>query len=156
MHLRYPFRKYKVKMIRNGNVFFHEHFDIPFTKFIINHFLALVVIVIDSKRGKHSLLIRAFLFHSLQISKIGCCQNYIFIMEKNSNSLRHNVEQNWSIFFRITWKGKWKLIIECLYFLLSLWNQYIAGSCCIKIKYIFTIIKSSFFSPLMKINNNLG
>ena len=33
---------------------------------------------------------------------------------------------------QIIWKGKWKLIIECLYFLFSLWNQYIAGSYCIK------------------------
>jgi len=39
--------------------------------------------------------------------KIGACRNYIFIMEKNFNSLSPNVEQNWSIFFRITWKGKW-------------------------------------------------
>lgn len=44
-------------MIRNGTVFFHEHFDTTFIKFIVNQFLTLVIIVFDSKRGKHSLLI---------------------------------------------------------------------------------------------------
>lgn len=112
---------------------------------LINQFLTLVVIF-DSKRGEHSLLIHymGFFIPFFTNYQGWGYQNYIFIMENNFNSPSHNVEQNWSIFFRITWKGKWKLIIECLYFLLSLWNQYIAGSYCIKIKYIFTIIKKKY------------
>lgn len=121
---------------------------------LINQFLTLVILF----KEREALLIHyvGFFIPFFTNYQGWGCQNYIFIMENNFNSQSHNVEQNWRIFFRITWKGEWKLIIECLYFLLFLWNQYIAGSYCIKIKYIFTIIKGSFFSPLMKINSNLG
>lgn len=123
------------------------------SSWLINQFLILAIVVFDSKREKHSLyIIWAFLFFTKY--QMWGCQIYIFIMEKCFNSPGHDAEQNWSISFKIIWKGKWKPVEECLYFSFVS-TQYIAGSYCIKIKYIFTIIKGSFFSPLMKINNNL-
>ena len=116
---------------------------------LINQFLTLVIISIWFKeRDSFIIDLLYVLFYSIlfKLPRLGLSKLYFCHGKTLQPPPNHNVEHNWSIFFRITWKDKWKLIIESLYFLFSFWNQYIAGSYCIKkIKYIFTIIKGSFF-----------
>lgn len=119
---------------------------------LINQFLTLVIISIWFKEREAFIIILYHHFYSIlyKLPRLGLSKSYFYYGKKFQLPqiiMLNRIE----VFFLITWKGKWKLIIECLYFLFSLWNQYIAGSYCIKkIKYIFTIIKGSFFPPSWK------
>lgn len=45
-----------------------------------------------------------FLFHPLQITKAGAVKIIFLSWKKISNPPNHNVEQNWSIFFKLVEK----------------------------------------------------